>query len=104
MSQEFHFPIEPSLLRVAQPLLPRPAGSSQATAPSTLSQLDNSSQYSSQSGSKRWTNEGIELLIDWFGSDLRNLELYKTKAKDALSKISKEVFDGKRSARAIKGK
>lgn len=43
-------------------------------------------------------------MIDWFGSDLRNLELYKTKAKDALSKISKEVFDGKRSARAIKGK
>lgn len=52
--------------------------------------------------STRWTNEDIELLIDWFSSDLRNFELYKSKAKDALLKISKDVFGGRHSASAIK--
>ncbi|KAH0604035.1 uncharacterized protein H6S33_007066 [Morchella sextelata] len=54
--------------------------------------------------STRYTNEDIELFIDWFSSDLRNFKLYKTKAKDALLKIFKNVFGGRHSTSTIKGK
>lgn len=58
---------------------------------------------SSQLSGKRWSNQDLELLLEWFAGS-RNLELYKTKAKDALAKISSDVFDGRRTPSSIKAK
>jgi len=50
---------------------------------------------------KRWTMEERELLLEWFSQDPINLERYKTKPTDTCEKISREVFNGVRSAHAI---
>lgn len=51
-----------------------------------------------------WSDEDIELLLEWFGSDLSHMELYKTKPKDAHEKIARDVFDGRRTPNSIKSK
>jgi hypothetical protein len=52
-------------------------------------------------GGKRWTQEEKELLIEWFGQDPVNLELFKTKPVTTSEKIAQDVFHGARTGPAI---
>ncbi|KAI5777439.1 hypothetical protein EDC01DRAFT_635798 [Geopyxis carbonaria] len=49
-----------------------------------------------------WTAEEREQLLAWFSEDLTNYELWKTKQQRIAVKLSDDLFDGVRSASAIK--
>ncbi|KAI5803107.1 hypothetical protein EDC01DRAFT_627915 [Geopyxis carbonaria] len=54
------------------------------------------------SGVPNWTTEEREQLLGWLSEDLTNYELWKTKQTRIAEKLSEDLFQGVRSASAIK--